>query len=616
MAYDKNGQVVKTPDTDIELTSMRCSLDEAVRQKKFGNDVKNTLVGGETTSPPTVAAVNVGLSKKADKVDVDNKLSSKADKSSVDALLSQKANKSDLSSKADKSDLASKQDKLTSGANIKTINNQSILGSGNIVIQGGSGSGDTIVAGTNVTIETLPDGKKKINAEMPAGKVGMATEIGTADGSNVQAKLDELESQVGDVDSINYRSKFVNHTSKAYIADDGTITSDANIGHNVYKCTECDGVFKIDATIRRYLGNGQSTNLFAFYNSAETQDASTFISASNKVGTGVDYKMYSVEVPNDTKCICICANNTNTSQPLLVNAYTSIESRLGLLVKKSNSEIIVDINGNGDYISLADALKYAGDTKDIHKTIIVKSGVYEMPPVLCGSTTKVYETDARNLTIIGEDKNKCIIINNVGFYDNSKNFDYSTLRLSGNVLIENLTIKSTCEKYDEEYAKYNWSSYNTNQKAYCIHIDQRVDEHSIMEMRNCIFINDHNSCIGAGNKQYFTIRAVGCTFESTISSKNEGGNENGTFYVHPDKGMSSQVPCLGQRVELFDNLIVNKTSNKVVYITSNATYNNVQTIIAKNNLCVGADGASSATANLYQSNIEIGYGNNITNLNK
>ena len=31
------------------------------------------------------------------------------------------------------------QDKLVSGTNIKTVNNESLLGSGNITIQGGSG---------------------------------------------------------------------------------------------------------------------------------------------------------------------------------------------------------------------------------------------------------------------------------------------------------------------------------------------------------------------------------------------------------------------------------------------------------------------------------------------
>lgn len=39
--------------------------------------------------------------------------------------------------------LNNKQDKLVSGTNIKTINNQSLLGSGNINISGGSGGGST-----------------------------------------------------------------------------------------------------------------------------------------------------------------------------------------------------------------------------------------------------------------------------------------------------------------------------------------------------------------------------------------------------------------------------------------------------------------------------------------
>ena len=41
-------------------------------------------------------------------------------------------------------DISGKQDQLVSGTNIKTINNQSLLGSGNITISGGSGSGGGI----------------------------------------------------------------------------------------------------------------------------------------------------------------------------------------------------------------------------------------------------------------------------------------------------------------------------------------------------------------------------------------------------------------------------------------------------------------------------------------
>ena len=49
---------------------------------------------------------------------------------------------------------STKQDTLVSGTNIKTINNQSILGEGNITIEGGGGGGKAISAGTNISITT------------------------------------------------------------------------------------------------------------------------------------------------------------------------------------------------------------------------------------------------------------------------------------------------------------------------------------------------------------------------------------------------------------------------------------------------------------------------------
>ena len=57
--------------------------------------------------------------------------------------------------------VSGKQDTLVSGTNIKTINNESILGSGNIDIQGGGGS--TYSAGTNISI----DSSNNINCTIP-----------------------------------------------------------------------------------------------------------------------------------------------------------------------------------------------------------------------------------------------------------------------------------------------------------------------------------------------------------------------------------------------------------------------------------------------------------------
>lgn len=50
--------------------------------------------------------------------------------------------------------VSGKQDTLVSGTNIKTINNESLLGSGNIDIQGGGGGGKAIEAGRGISVTT------------------------------------------------------------------------------------------------------------------------------------------------------------------------------------------------------------------------------------------------------------------------------------------------------------------------------------------------------------------------------------------------------------------------------------------------------------------------------
>lgn len=79
-----------------------------------------------------------------------------ASESALVSGLASKADAAALSSKADSSaltsGLASKQNTLVSGTSIKTINNQSLLGSGNISISGGSGgSTDLTQVSTDIT---------------------------------------------------------------------------------------------------------------------------------------------------------------------------------------------------------------------------------------------------------------------------------------------------------------------------------------------------------------------------------------------------------------------------------------------------------------------------------
>ena len=79
------------------------------------------------------------------KTEIDNAVSGKVDSSRVDEI-------EEVTASALVELHNTKQDILVSGTNIKTINNESILGSGNIVIQGGGGGSYT--AGANINIST------------------------------------------------------------------------------------------------------------------------------------------------------------------------------------------------------------------------------------------------------------------------------------------------------------------------------------------------------------------------------------------------------------------------------------------------------------------------------
>lgn len=80
--------------------------------------------------------------------------------------------------------IAGKQDKLVSGTNIKTINGTSILGSGNIVIEGGSGGGSSSGGGKEVVYtsdETLLAEPNKVYISYYPGAAGVRLTIDFAE---------------------------------------------------------------------------------------------------------------------------------------------------------------------------------------------------------------------------------------------------------------------------------------------------------------------------------------------------------------------------------------------------------------------------------------------------
>lgn len=91
------------------------------------------------TSAETDTAISNAVSGLATEQYVDNSVSGKVDTSAMTQYYTSAQTDTQISNAT-----SGKQDTLISGTNIKTINNESILGSGNIVISGGSGSANII----------------------------------------------------------------------------------------------------------------------------------------------------------------------------------------------------------------------------------------------------------------------------------------------------------------------------------------------------------------------------------------------------------------------------------------------------------------------------------------
>lgn len=153
-AYIQNKPTIPTVPTNVSAFT-----NDAGYTTNTGTITGITMNG---TSKGTSGVVDLGtvitdISGKQDVIDASHKL----DADLVDDTIS--ANK--FVTASDKTMWSGKQDVLVSGTNIKTINNESILGSGNITIQGGGSSytaGDNIDITNDVISVDIDDEKKVI----------------------------------------------------------------------------------------------------------------------------------------------------------------------------------------------------------------------------------------------------------------------------------------------------------------------------------------------------------------------------------------------------------------------------------------------------------------------
>lgn len=230
--------------------------------------------------------------------------------------------------------------------------------------------------------------------------------------------------------------------------------------------------------------------------------------------------------------------------------------------RKDEFDIIVDANGNGDYTTIEEALNNAKDSETKHVKILVKCGTYFPSPDVAGVFP--YEKNFRNLSIVGENRNKCILRSDIGFYDYTIKTDCTPLRLNGNVNIENLTIFSYSSKFNDYANKVEgFTPRDDNRKAsYCIHRDGKSRDGDVFVIKNCTLINDHMTAIGFGLKENVTLRIEDCYIQSEQAEEHSLADKYGTIYGHFDSGKFG----LNQNLEVIRCQIVNKTSYQAIAI--------------------------------------------------
>lgn len=230
----------------VNTTTVDCSTRVSIK----GSDASVTIVDNLTSTSSTSA-----LSAKQGKVLNDNKIETSAIATSFGSTPS---DSNVASEKLIKDSLDAKQATLISGTNIKTVNNNSLLGSGNITIEGGSNvdvvtSWEATLSDTKVPSEKLT--KNSLDGKAPTAHASSSSTYGLGTTSNyghVKTINGLTQSSHSDGTALSaYQGKVLKDAidAKPDSSDIPTKTSDLTNDSNYISTSSTSGLIKNDGTI-------------------------------------------------------------------------------------------------------------------------------------------------------------------------------------------------------------------------------------------------------------------------------------------------------------------------------------------------------------------------------
>ncbi len=197
-----------------------------------------------------------------------------------------------------------------------------------------------------------------------------------------------------------------------------------------------------------------------------------------------------------TKATNVAYKSTNVDAKLtsLQSAVDTLNSNLGSLDKKVDElspSVFISVaqDGSGDFKTLNEAFNSVEEGSNVY--ILLMEGEYnEIINLSCRFNF---------VSIIGSNRDKCVIINKTGMYKNSP------FLISGNFTLENITFEMTLSNTGSWTPTYDYSDVNNTFPGYALHIDDdsyNRTEHAKGFIRNCIVYSEAFPAVGIENTTF------------------------------------------------------------------------------------------------------------------
>ena len=226
--------------------------------------------------------------------------------------------------------LSSKQATLVSGTNIKTINNQSLLGNGNITISSGGTATDVQVNGSSIVSNNVADLATEGTYNATTNKLATMADVPTVP-TNVSSFTNDAGylTSYTETDPVFAASAAHGITSSDITSWNGKIDKNVNDLTNYYTKTEVDGkvssVYKYKGSVSTY-SNLPSTGLTTgdVYNvESDGQNYAWTGSAWDALGGTVDLSGYQTKIDSTHKLSSDLVDDTNKTNKFVTSSEKS-----------------------------------------------------------------------------------------------------------------------------------------------------------------------------------------------------------------------------------------------------------------------------------------------------